>query len=134
MSKLHGKFKQLGVRAQTARGDVVRSVNEGLGGVKEIKILRRESAFIERFRVALGETLYVQRFMQVIGRAIPMVMEWISVAGLLAVILVLFSMGEASEMVMSTVVVVRRESAAPKRCIEFRSRPLHRITTEFGIS
>ena len=102
---LHGKFKELGMRAQAARGDVVRSVNEGLGGVKEIKVLQRETGFIERFRAALSTTLYVQRIMGVIGRAIPMVMEWISVAGLLVVVLLLFAVGKTSEMVVSTVVL-----------------------------
>ncbi|MDZ7839841.1 MAG: ABC transporter ATP-binding protein [Gammaproteobacteria bacterium] len=102
---LHGKFKELGLKAQAARGEVVRSVNEGLGGVKEIRILQREGAFTGRFREALGDTLYVQRFMQVIGHAIPVVMEWVSVAGLLVVVLLLFGMGNASETVVSTVVL-----------------------------
>lgn len=102
---LHGKFKELGLRAQAARGEVVRSVNEGLGGVKEIRILQREAAFTGRYREALGNTLYVQRFMQVIGNAIPVVMEWVSVAGLLIVVLLLFAMGNASETVVSTVVL-----------------------------
>ncbi|HSH40646.1 MAG TPA: ABC transporter transmembrane domain-containing protein, partial [Arenicellales bacterium] len=98
---LHRKFKELGLKAQTARGDLVRSVNEGLGGVKEIRILQREGAFTRRYRQALGDNLAVQRFMQVIGHAIPMVMEWISVLGLLAVVLILFTMGMTSETVVS---------------------------------
>lgn len=102
---LHSKFKELGLKAQAARSEVVRSVNEGLGGVKEIRILQREGAFTGRYREALGDTLYVQRFMQVIGRAIPIVMEWVSVAGLLAVVLLLFAMGKTSETVVSTVIL-----------------------------
>lgn len=102
---LHRKFKELGLRAQTARGDLVRSVNEGLGGVKEIRILQREGSFTQRYRQALGDNLAVQRFMQVIGHAIPTVMEWISVLGLLAVVLILFSLGMASEAVVSMVIL-----------------------------
>lgn len=102
---LNTRFKQLGIQAQKARVDAVRSVNEGLGGVKEIKILQREGTFARRFRFALGTTLYTQRFMQVIGRAIPSVMEWISVLGLLVVVLILFAMGKTSETVVSTVVL-----------------------------
>lgn len=102
---LHKKFKELGIEAQAARGDVVRSVNEGLGGVKEIKVLQRESSFTNRYRESLGTTLRIQRFMQVIGKAIPFMMEWISVAGLLAVVLVLFSTGRPSETVVSIVVL-----------------------------
>jgi len=103
--QLHRKFKELGLKAQTARGELVRSVSEGLGGVKEIRVLRREGAFTRRYRRALTDNLSVQRFMQVIGHGIPMVMEWISVAGLLVVVLILFSMGMTSETVVSVVVL-----------------------------
>jgi len=102
---LHHELKALGANAQAARGEVMRTVNEGLGGVKEIRILQREGQFTEKFRQALGTVLSVQRFIQVINRAIPMVMEWVSVAGLLAVILLLFMMGKTSETVVSTIVL-----------------------------
>ena len=43
--------------------------------------------------------------MQVISRSIPTMMEWISVAGLLCVVLILFGMGKSSDTVVSTVVL-----------------------------
>ena len=105
VGSLHRKFKELGVEAQSARSDVFKSVNEGLAGVKEIKILRREGSFTKRYRESLETTLRIQRFMQVVGRAIPYVMEWISVTGLLAVVLILFAKGEDSATIVSTVVL-----------------------------
>ena len=47
---IHKKVERLGREAQSARAEVTRSVNEGLGGVKEVKILQRERSFIDRYR------------------------------------------------------------------------------------
>lgn len=102
---LHKKVKELGLKAQAARGEVVRSVNEGLAGVKEIKILRRENLFITRFRNAFNTNLSVQRFMQVVGKAIPVLMEWLSVAGLLGLVVLMFNTGREPSTVVSTVVL-----------------------------
>lgn len=102
---LHQKFKNLGIKAQSARADVVCNVNEGLGGVKEIKMLHRERYFIDRFCRSFLVTLDVQRFMQIVSRGIPFVMEWISVIALLAVVFTLFSIGKSADAILSIVVL-----------------------------
>lgn len=102
---LHRKFRELGLEAQAARGNVVKSVREGLGGVKEIKVLQREKLFTNRFRQSLGTTLRIQRFVQIVGKSIPFLMEWISIIGLLTVVLVLFAMDKSTDAIVAIVVL-----------------------------
>lgn len=102
---LHKKFRELGFEAQAARGIMVKNVREGLGGVKEIKVLQREKLFSTRFRDTLGTTLRIQRFIQVVGKSIPSLMEWISIVGLLTVVLVLFAMNKSTEAIIAIVVL-----------------------------
>lgn len=102
---LHRKFRELGLEAQAARGTMVKNVREGLGGVKEIKVLQREKLFSNRFRDTLGTTLRIQRFIQIVGKSIPSLMEWISIIGLLTVVLVLFAMDKSTEAIVSIVVL-----------------------------
>lgn len=102
---LHKKFRELGLEAQTARGNMVKNVREGLGGVKEIKVLQREKLFSNRFRDTLSTTLRIQRFIQIVGKSIPSLMEWISIIGLLTVVLVLFALNKSTEAIIAIVVL-----------------------------
>lgn len=102
---LHRKFRQMGREAQAARGGMLKTVGEGLGGVKEIKLLQREGLFTRRFHRSLGTTLRIQRFVQIVAKSIPFLMEWISVLGLLSVVLVLFAMDQSTEAIVGIVVL-----------------------------
>lgn len=94
---LSKRIKRLARRAQEGRKRVLHAVQEGLGGVKELRLLGRESFFIERFRAALRSVLALQRFLQVQNTALPIFMEWIAVAALLLVILVLSISGQSQQ-------------------------------------
>ena len=87
---LNRRIKRLALNAQDGRKQVIRAVQEGLGGVKELRLLGREAFFVERFRRALSRVLALQRFQQVLNVTLPVMMEWVSVAALLAVVLILF--------------------------------------------
>lgn len=96
-------IKRLALNAQRGRQQVIRVVQEALTGVKEVKLLGRESYFLQHFRHALQRVLHLQRFMQVQNNALPVFMEWVSVAALLAVVIVLFQSARSQETVLGMV-------------------------------
>jgi len=94
-------IKRLALNAQHGRKQVIRIVQEALTGVKEVKVLGREGYFLQRFRHALQRVLHLQRFMQVQSNGLPVFMEWVSVAALLAVVIVLFQSARGQESVLA---------------------------------
>ena len=100
--KLNRRIKSLALRAQEGRKGAILSVQEGLGGVKELCLYGRESFFLQRFQSALRQVLDIQRFQQVLNTTLPVMMEWVSVAALLAVVVVLFRVSGSSEEVLAT--------------------------------
>ena len=98
---MQSRVKRLGAEAQQERAHVVQTVNEGLGGVKEIKLMRRASHFVERLGIALSRILAIQRFTQVIQRAIPSVIESVGIAGLLGVTAMLIVDGSEPQAIVA---------------------------------
>jgi ATP-binding cassette subfamily C protein len=97
------RIKRLALQAQAGRRSVIGAVQEGLGGVKELRLLRRESFFVRRFQAALQQVLDLQRFLQVQSISVPVFMEWFAVAGLLLVIVILFGAGPSPESLLGMV-------------------------------
>ena len=97
---LSRRIKRLALAANDGRMRVIRAAQEGLGGVKELGLLGRESYFVARFQSALGHVLELQRFLQVQGIGLPAFMEWISVSALLFLVLVLFDARQPQQSVL----------------------------------
>ena len=102
---LQNRVKRLGVEAQAQRGMVIRSVTEGLGGVKEIMVLGRAAHFVARLRTALLNVFRIQRTMQLVQRAIPQLIELTGIFGLLGVTLMLFQLGSDNQEIIATLSV-----------------------------
>ncbi|MCC6706270.1 MAG: ABC transporter ATP-binding protein [Gammaproteobacteria bacterium] len=102
---LQNRVRHLGVDAQTYRGTVIRSVTEGLGGVKEIIVLGRTAYFLARLREALINVFRIQRTMQIIQRAIPQLIELTGIFGLIGVTLMLFHLGNDNQEIIATLSV-----------------------------
>ncbi len=102
---LQNRVKRLGVEAQAHRGMVIRSVTEGLGGVKEIIVLGRTDYFLARLREALVNVFRIQRTMQLVQRAIPQLIELTGIFGLLGVTLMLFQLGSDNQAIIATLSV-----------------------------
>ena len=99
---LQNRVKRLGVEAQEHRGLVIRSVTEGLIGVKEIMVLGRAAHFVARLHAALVSVFRIQRTMQLVQRAIPQLLELIGIFGLVGVTLMLFHMGRDTQEIIAT--------------------------------
>lgn len=97
------RIKRLAFQAQAGRRLLIGAAQEGLGGVKELHLLRREAFFVRRFQAALEQVLDLQRFLQVQSISVPVFMEWFAVAGLLLVVVILFGVGPSSESLLGMV-------------------------------
>lgn len=77
-------------------------LQQGLGGVKEVKLLGREAEFIENYRVHNMESArvgYLQKTLQQLPR---LWLELLAVAGLAALVMVMLARGSAIESVLPT--------------------------------
>lgn len=83
------KVKEYGEKEQVLRREMIKAVNQGLGGIKEARVLNREDEFIDKFRKdAYGSTrlLAYIRFIQQIPRP---VVETTTVLGMLFIAVLL---------------------------------------------
>lgn len=87
------RIKRISSEAQRARVHVLGSLQEVLGGIKEIKLLGRESSFLTRFRVSFRKILALFRYMEVVTAIQPLVLEWVVVLTLIALVIFLFHGG-----------------------------------------
>ena len=92
--------KARGHEAQQYRGQLVKNVNEGIGGIKEIKLLGRNSYFVRHFGENFSRLMSIQRYIAVITRLIPNLVELTTILGLLCIILILLMSGEPSDVVL----------------------------------
>ena len=93
-------IKAWGQEAQQCRGRLVKQVNEGLGGIKEIMLLGRISYFVRHFSQCFSRLMSIQRYIAVVNRLIPDLVELTTILGLLCVILMLFMSGRSPEAVL----------------------------------
>ena len=90
VASLKSRIRALALGAQEGRQHVIRSLQEGLGGIKEVRLLRREDYFVRYFQRALSKVLELARFQQVLGATLPVTMEWLTIAALLLLVFILF--------------------------------------------
>ncbi|MGE0484128.1 MAG: ABC transporter ATP-binding protein [Gammaproteobacteria bacterium] len=99
---LQNRVKRLGIQAQEQRGRIIRTVNEGLGGVKEIQVLGRGEHFTARLGRVFDEQYHVAQQQQLIARSIPTLIELTAVAGLVGVTLMLLHGGRDTSYIIAT--------------------------------
>ena len=94
---LYGAMKQPVARLSRRRGVAVtqraQAVQEALGGVKETKVLGRESFFVDRFQHAAGEFAHVGATSQIIGSIPKFFLEAVTIGGALLAIVLLIDSG-----------------------------------------
>lgn len=99
---LHGRVKRLGIDAQNERGEVLRTLGEGLGAVKELGLLGRGAYFVRRLDRALVRTFGIQRTMLLIQRGTPAVIELTGIVGLVGVTLMLLAADAPTAEIIAT--------------------------------
>jgi ATP-binding cassette, subfamily B, bacterial PglK len=96
------KLRVYSREAQKHRELMVKAIQEGLGVIKEIRVLHREKNFVQIFARSLLRTVNAMRYQLVTNKIVPPYMEFISVTGLLIVAIFLVLTGQATEAIAPT--------------------------------
>ncbi|BCX82738.1 ATP-binding cassette, subfamily C, bacterial [Methylomarinovum caldicuralii] len=100
------KVRAAGRQAQVLRGRLVQHVNEGLGCVKEIKLLGREDHFLRRFHDDFAALMQQERYARVLAlKFIPGWVELATIFALAGMVLLLFRQGNSAGQVLQIVTV-----------------------------
>lgn len=83
------KVTNWGARMSVLRSSIVQSIQQGIGSIKEIKVLGREELFLSRFAEANMARAQLTRLYTTISNAPRLAMETLLVAGLVLVIAVI---------------------------------------------
>lgn len=94
MRSLRNQIKNYGLQEQEYRARMIQSVNEGLGGLKDARVMGRGGFFVDRFHYDLDKTSKSFRFKEFIGQIIIPSVETFAVVGMLLMALFLFVQGK----------------------------------------
>jgi ATP-binding cassette, subfamily B, bacterial PglK len=92
----------LGLLQQRERRWMIQTVNEGLGGIKDTKVLNRESHFLRAYRRSVEEYARTARFNKLVGQLPRPFIESVAVGGLLLVGFVFVAQGRPVESIVPT--------------------------------
>jgi ABC-type multidrug transport system fused ATPase/permease subunit len=96
------KLKRYGLQEQEQRQFVVQALNEGLGSLREARVLNRQPFFAARVSGSIRRMSTAVRFKQFVSRAIPPGTELVAVTGLLGIAVVLVLLDRSTESVLVT--------------------------------
>ena len=79
------KMKRYGKEEQSMRWEVIKSVNQGLGGIKDARVLNREAEFIEVFRKATHRSSRLLAMAEFMSKIPKPVVETVAVSGVMLI-------------------------------------------------
>jgi ATP-binding cassette subfamily C protein len=83
------KMKEYGQEEQDRRAKMIKALNQGLGGIKDARVLNREEGFIEKFRIETYESTNLKAYIRFIQQIPRPVAETTAVLGMLLVAVLL---------------------------------------------
>jgi len=96
------KLRAYGREALRHRILMVKAIQQGLGVIKEIRVLHREKNFVQTFAFSLRRTIKAMQYQAVTNKITQPYMEFVSVAGLLSIAIFLILMGRETEFIAPT--------------------------------
>jgi ATP-binding cassette subfamily C protein len=100
---IHGRMEQYGRKAQAQDGQCIKTVNQGLGCIKELKILGRAGYFVDYFNNSLSQYTIAERFRQIAGFLLTPITELLAIISILLIILFFKLLSERMEMLIPTI-------------------------------
>jgi ATP-binding cassette, subfamily B, bacterial PglK len=97
---VQGRIQDYGCRVQKERMVLIQIVTEGLGGLKDIRILQRAGWFSKRFQGSIERFTRAQVFQAMTKHATKPVLETVAVAGMMSVALALHWQGRSVESII----------------------------------
>lgn len=79
------KVKTFGKKEQNYRKEMIKAVNQGLGGIKDARVLNREGQFIEKFRTAAYESSNLLTYIGYTKKIPQPMIETIAVIGMMMI-------------------------------------------------
>ncbi len=79
------KVKAYGVKEQIHRKNMIQAINQGLGGIKDARVLNREKHFIEKFRVEVYDSTRLLAWIRYIQQIPKPVVETTAVLGMMII-------------------------------------------------
>jgi len=92
--------KKYGKLALISRADMIQKVNEGLGGIKEIKVLKREKFFIDQLKQSTNFFITSEIYNQVSKQSFRHIVETVAVVGMLFLALFMVFQGNPIESII----------------------------------
>ena len=87
-SALRNKLDGAAKRQNIYGADMVKSVNEGLGSIKDIKVLGREDSFLTRFEASGKGYAKTAAFFNLVSQSPRLLIETIAVSGLVIIVVI----------------------------------------------
>lgn len=79
------RVKSSGIELQRHRSEMIKTVNQGLGGIKDARILNREQEFIEAFRIEAFKSTRIMAFIRFIQQIPKPIVETTAVFGMMLI-------------------------------------------------
>jgi ATP-binding cassette subfamily C protein len=83
------KMKESGEEEQERRAEMIKALNQGLGGIKDARVLNREEEFIDKFRIEALKSTRLMAYIRFIQQIPRPVVETTAVLGMLLVSVIL---------------------------------------------
>lgn len=119
------KLSDLGRQRQYHQGQVIQTINQGLGGVKEAKVLGREQLFIDEFQSHNISSTRALQFSQVVSQLPRFFIESIAIVGLMLIVVSVLAQGRSLSAVLPTLSLF---AAAAFRLMPSINRILNAVT------
>jgi len=94
------KVKAYGEREQQHRSEMIKAVNQGLGGIKDARVLNREAEFIEKFRTEVRDSTRLLTYITYTRRIPQPLMEVTAVFSMLLIASFLVWQGRPMEAIV----------------------------------
>ena len=94
------KAKAYGKREQQHRSEMIKAVNQGLGGIKDARVLNREAEFIEKFRIEVRNSTRLLTYISYTSKIPQPLMEVIAVFTMLMISAFLVWQGRPMEAIV----------------------------------
>lgn len=98
----HAHILRWGELRQYHQGMRIQHLQQGLGGVKDIKLLGREAEFLDRFRAHNAENARMAQMQSIIQSIPKLWLEVLAVFGLAVLVIVLITQGRTIETIVPT--------------------------------
>ncbi len=119
------KLSDLGKARQYHQGQVIQTINQGLGGVKEAKVLGREQLFIDEYQSHNISSTRAFQFSQVVSQLPRFFIESIAIVGLMLIVVSVLAEGRNLNAVLPTLSLF---AAAAFRLMPSINRILNAVT------